>query len=304
MKKATPNLEIFLISFGVILLISPISEVFPFGTTSSRIELKAWADKLEIGSDEDVVFTVEAAWEGELDRFEIEPIRPPQCKLFEILGSSSVNETKIVEGKTKTFKTFNFVLRPTQQGEGEVGGVEFRYVDPITKDTSLLSTQPIAIQIGSPVKKEGGDAVIYLVLILLIFFTSLTYFVIRIREKESKEEKIKTEEKVEMSLEEETSAKLSSLEPLLSGEKIEESFSQISKAVTRYLGEKYHIMTTGKTTPEIMASLSVLNIDEKRMRILESILKRCDLAKFAKEKIEKEDGKKVLEDFKTILEQS
>lgn len=304
MRKSELIHRIALIGLVMILLNFSSSEGFPLDGTSSKIELKAWADKLEMGADENLIFTVQAVWDGELDRFKIEPIRPPECKLLETLGSSSVNETKIIEGKSKTFKTFNFILKPTQQGEGEVGGVEFSYVDPLTQDTSWLSTQSIAIKIGPPVKKETGDAVIYLVLILVIFFTSLTYFVIRKREKERQKEEVKAEEMVEMSPEEETLKKLSSLEPLLRSEKMEEFLSEVYRLITQYLEDKYHIISSGKTTPEIMASLSGLNIEGKRIKLLESILKRCDLVKYAKEKIKRQDGEEVLESFKTILEQS
>jgi len=298
------NPVVAVVFFGVILLSLPLSGAFSSEAGSSKIELKSWADKLQIGSDEELIFTVQAVWEGELDRFEIEPIRPPECKLFETSGSSSVNETKIIEGQSKTFKTFNFVLKPIEQGQGEVGSVEFRYLDSVTQDTSSLFTQSIVIQIGPPVKKEGGDAVIWLVLILVIFFTSLTYLVMRRREKKAKKEKAKTEEKVELSLEQETLQKLSNLEELLESEKTEELFSRIHRVLAAYLEEKYHIITTGKTTPEIIASLSGISIEEKTKTITESILKRCDAVKFAKEKMERAEGDKVLEDFKTILEQS
>jgi hypothetical protein len=301
---ARSGLKIFVVSLGVILLSLSFSQVLSRDTSSSKIELKAWTDKLQIGSDEDLVFTVQAIWEGELDRFEIEPIRPPECKLLEISGSSSVNETKIVQGKSKTFKTFSFVLRPTQQGRGQVASVEFTYVDPITQDTSRLYTQPIVIQVGPPVKKEGGDAVIYLVLILVIFFTTLTYLVMRKREREAKEQKIKKEEDVRMSPKDETSEKLSSLQALLEGGETEEFFSRVHRMLTRHLEEKYHIVTTGKTTAGIMSSLSHLSIEEESIKLLESVLKRCDLVKFAKEKIEKDDKKTALEELKTILEQS
>jgi len=301
---ARPDLKIFLITLGVTLLSSSLSQVFSRDTTSSKIELKAWTDKLQIGSDEDLIFTVQATWEGELDRFRVEPIRPPECKLFGISGSSSVNETKIVQGKSKTIKTFSFVLRPTQQGQSQVASVEFTYIDPTSQDTSRLYTQPIVIQVGPPVKKEGGDAVIYLVLILVIFFTTLTYLVMRKREREAKEQKIKGEEDVRMSLKDEASEKLSSLQPLLEGGETEEFFSRVHRMLTRHLEEKYHIMTTGKTTAGIMSSLSDLSIEEERIKLLESVLKKCDLVKFAKEKIEKDDKEAVLEELKTILEQS
>jgi hypothetical protein len=303
MEKAKLTGNILLILLGIIFLNPSLSETFAFDTSSSKIELKAWADRLEIGSDEELVFTVQAIWEGELDRFQIQPIRPPECKLLEILGSSSVNETKVIEGKSKTFKTFNFILKPAQQGEGEVGSVEFGYIDPITQDTSIMSTQPILVQIGPPIKKESGYGVIYLVLVLVIFFTTLTYLVIRKREKESKEEDIKTEEKVEKPLEEEISAQLSSLEPLLINEEMEEFFSKVQRLTAEYLERKYHILTSGKTTPEIIKSLSNLSIEGEKTKLLESILKRCDLVKFAKEKVKKEDAEEVMHNFKTILEQ-
>ena len=304
MNRLKSKLHVFLLILGIVLAGSIAADALFSDRASSSIELSAWADRLEIGSDQDLVFTIQAVWEGELDRFEIAPVRPPECKLLEISGSSSVNETKMIEGKTKTFKTFNFFLKPVEQGQGEVGSVEFIYLDPVIHDTSSLFTQSIVVQIGPPVKKEDGDAVIYLVLILLVLFSSLTYLVIRKREKETREQKIKTEEKVEMSLEQDTSEKLSELEPLLIGEEMEQFFAQIYRLITRYVQRKYHIITTGKTTSEIIASLSHLSIGEERIRLLETILKRCDVVKFAKGKMEKAEGQKVLEDFQTILEQS
>ena len=304
MKKIKSNIWIPLIIIIIISMNPHFSETLAEDTTSTKIELKSWADKLEMGADEQLIFTVQAVWMGELDRFNVLPIRPPECKLFEILGSSSINETKIIQGKSKTFKTFNFILEPNKQGQGEIGNVEFGYVDPMIQDTSWLSTQPLAVQIGPPVKKGSNDAVIYLVLILLIFFTTLTYFVIRKREKESKAEEPKTEEPVEISLEEKMMVKLSSLESFLDKQKVEEFFSKIQSLLTGYLEEKYHIITTGKTTPEIMNSLSSSGIEEKRLGLLEEILKICDLVKFAKEPVKIEEGEKVLENFKSILEQS
>ncbi len=303
MKRIRLGLKIIVIVLGMILMNSSSSQGFPSDTASSKIELKAWADKLKMGFDEDLIFTVQAVWDGELDRFKTAPIRPPECKLLEIMGSSSVNETKIIEGKSKAFKTFNFILKPNKQGHGVIGTVAFVYIEPITQDTSWLSTQPITIEIGPPLRKGGGDAVIYLVLFLVIFFTSMTYFVIRKREKQRKKEEIKIEPEAEKSLEEETLQKLCSLEALLRDEKIEEFFSEIYRLITKYLESKYHIITSGKTSSEIMASLSGQNIQEKRMELLESILKRCDLVKFAKEKVKMDDGEKVLESFRKILEQ-
>jgi len=304
MKTIRLGLKIIVILLGMILMNSSSSHGFPSDTASSKIELKAWADKLKIGVDEDLIFTVQAVWDGELDQFKTAPVRPPECKLLEILGSSSVNETKIIEGKSKAFKTFNFILKPNKQGYGEIGTVTFVYIEPITQDTSWLSTQPLAIEIGPPIRKGGGGAVIYLVLFLVIFFTSMTYFVIRKREKQSKEEQIEIEEKIEKSLEQETLEKFSSLEALLISEKKDEFFSEVYRLITKYLESKYHIITSGKTSSEIMVSLSGLNIEEKRLELLESILKRCDLVKFAKEKVKKDDGEKVLENFRIILEQS
>lgn len=304
MKKFKSNIWISLIIIIIISMNPHFSETLAEDTTSTKIELKSWADKLEMGSDEQLIFTVQAVWRGELNRFNVLPIRPPECKLFEILGSSSINETKIIQGKSKTFKTFNFILKPGKQGQGEIGRVKFGYVDPLIQDTSWLSTQSLAVQIGPPVKKGSGDAVIYLVLILLIFFTTLTYFVIRKREKESKAEESKTVGPVEISLDVKTLENLSYLESLLDKQKLEEFFSKIHRLVTGYLEEKYHIITSGKTTPEIMNSLSSLGIEEKRLGLLEEILKICDLVKFAKESVKTEDGEKVLENFKSILEQS
>ena len=64
-------------------------------SVGARIELKSFVDKSEVPFNRQAVFTVEASWEGEQERFSITPVGLPECEILEILGSSSVNETRL-----------------------------------------------------------------------------------------------------------------------------------------------------------------------------------------------------------------
>jgi hypothetical protein len=124
-------------------------------SVGARIELKSSVDKSEVPFNKEATFTVEASWEGEQDRFSITPVGLPECENFEISGSSSVNETRVEEGKTFSLKTFRFSLKPTHTGTGRIGSVQLSYVDNATQDSSSLSTQPIDVQITPPVQERG-----------------------------------------------------------------------------------------------------------------------------------------------------
>ncbi|MGB3092666.1 MAG: BatD family protein, partial [Candidatus Zixiibacteriota bacterium] len=141
-------------------------------SVGAKIELKSSVDRSEVPFNQRAVFTVEASWEGEQDRFSITPISLPECENFEILGSSSVNETKIEGGKTVSLKTFNFTLKPTQTGTGRIGSVRLSYADNVTQDSSTLSTQPISVEITPPVERRAPaprTILIFVVAAVLIY---------------------------------------------------------------------------------------------------------------------------------------
>ena len=262
-------------------------------------------DRPELPFNEKLILTVQASWDGEQDRFKITPITPPECENFEILGSSSVNETKMVEGKTKSNKTFEFILKPTQTGTGRIGSVLFSYVDNVTGDSSSLSTQPISVTINPPIEKKAPNYKIVLLIAIALIFIYVVYSAKRktkrIKITDQTKEEVRTAEKT---LEEKTLETLSAFSLLISEGKADEFSSKVYKLITNYLEEKYRIFTTGKTTNDIIESLSTLNLPEEQITLLKDIMSTCDLVKFAKEMVGKERCEEIFYKVKKILEQN
>lgn len=274
-------------------------------TMETKIQLEARVDRPDLPLNEKLTLTVEASWDGEQGRFKITPITPPECENFEILGSSSVNEAKMVEGKTKSTKTFEFILKPTQTGSGRIGSVLFSYVDNVTGDSSSLSTQPISVKINPAIEKKTPDYKIFLIIAIVLIFIYVVYSAKRKTKRIKISDQTKEEDKIpEKTLEEKTLENLSFLSPLISEGKTDEFSSRVYKLITNYLEEKYHIFTTGKTTQDIMESLSTLNLREGQVAWLKDILSTCDLAKFAKEMVEKEKCEETFSKVKKFLEQN
>jgi hypothetical protein len=271
----------------------------------TKIQLEAWVDRPELPFNEKLTLTVKASWDGEQDRFKITPITPPECENFEILGSSSVNETKMVEGKTKSFKTFEFILKPTQTGSGRVGSLLFSYVDNVTGDSSSLSTQPISVKINPPIEKKAPNYKIFLIIAIVLILIYVVYSAKRKTKRIKITDQTKEEVKiVEKTLEEKTLETLSTFSPLISEGETDEFSSKVYKLIANYLEEKYHIFTTGKTTQDMIESLATLNLREDQITLLKDILSTCDLVKFAKEMVEKERCKETFSKVKKFLEQN
>ena len=282
-----------------------LSEVEGSRTTETKIQLETWVDRPELPFNEKLTLTVQASWDGEQDRFKITPITPPECENFEILGSSSVNETKMVEGKTKSTKTFEFILKPTQTGTGRIGSVLFSYVDNVTTDSSSLSTQPISVKIIPPIEKKAPNYKIFLIIAIVLILIYVVYSAKRKTKRIEITDQTKEEVKIaEKTLEETTLETLSALFPLISEGKADELSSKIYKLLTNYLEEKHHIFTTGKTTNDIIESLSPLNLPEEQISLIKDILSTCDLVKFAKEMVEKEKCEEIFNKVKKFLEQN
>jgi len=282
-----------------------LSEVEGSRTTETKIQLETWVDRPELPFNEKLTLTVQASWDGEQDRFKITPITPPECENFEILGSSSVNETKMVEGKTKSTKTFEFILKPTQTGTGRIGSVLFSYVDNVTTDSSSLSTQPISVKIIPPIEKKAPNYKIFLIIAIVLILIYVVYSAKRKTKRIEITDQTKEEVKIaEKTLEETTLETLSALFPLISEGRADEFSSKIYKLLTNYLEEKHHIFTTGKTTNDIIESLSPLNLPEEQISLIKDILSTCDLVKFAKEMVEKEKCEEIFNKVKKFLEQN
>ena len=291
---------------GILIAVIPVSAICQTDSVQAGIELKSWVDQSEVPFNQELTLTVEASWEGEQDRFSISPLAPPECQNFEIMGSSSLNQSRVEEGKTKSIKIFRFALKPTETGAGRIGSIQLAYVDNVTQDSSSLSTQPISVQIGPPVKEKGPK---YKALLILVVVAALIYVVYTAKRKRRRIE-ISEESKdkgpaVEQESPEQTALKqLEDISQEAQGEKLRNFPSEVYKLLTRYLEAKYQIVTSGKTTDAIMSSISNLDISSEGTSLLEEILSACDLAKFAGESMEREKCEKMVGQVREFLEQN
>ncbi len=275
-------------------------------STRAKIELKSSVDRSRVPLGQMLTFMVQASWEGEQDRFSITPVGPPECENFEILGTSSLNEATVEEGRIKSIRTFKFMLKPTQTGRGRIGSVKLSYVDNLTQDSSSLSTQPINVQIEPPVEKKrpGYKTLLIMVILLVLIYVVYSAKTKKRRKEASEGGKTKEFPDEEKSLEEATLSKLEAISEKAQTKGEEDLPSDVYKLLIGFLEAKYQIVTSGKTTDDIIGSLSNLNLPEERISLLKEILSTCDLAKFAGERLGKKRCEKIADLVKKFLEQS
>ncbi|NIN01743.1 MAG: hypothetical protein GTO24_27680 [candidate division Zixibacteria bacterium] len=275
-------------------------------SVESKIELKSSVDQSELPFNRELTFTVEASWEGEQGRFSITPVAPPECEKFEILGTSSVNQTKIQEGVTRSLKIFKFTLRPTETGVGRIGSIELSYIDNVTQDSSSLSTQPVSVRVTLPVKeklsKYQGVLIIVFSLVLVYLLYSVT--IKRRRVKIATEEKRKEPISEVESLEDKILKKLDAIHEVIQRGEVETFSSDVYKLLTGYLEARYQIVTTGKTSDDIISSLSSLDLSSERIEMLKPIFSTCDLIKFAKDELGKDRCEETIIRVREFVEQN
>jgi hypothetical protein len=87
-------------------------------------------------------------------------------------------------------------------------------------------------------------------------------------------------------------------------ERLESFSSDIYRLLTGYLEAKYQIVTSGKTTDDIVGSLSGLDLSSEKIAFLKKILSACDLIKFAKDRLERERCEKIAGQVREFVEQN
>ena len=80
--------------------------------------------------------------------------------------------------------------------------------------------------------------------------------------------------------------------------------SDVYRLVTRYLEAKYQIVTSGKTSDDIVNSLSSLEMPSERVNLLKTLLAACDLIKYARDRAEKEKCLEIAGQAREFVEQN
>ena len=108
----------------------------------------------------------------------------------------------------------------------------------------------------------------------------------------------------EETLEDETLKKLEAIYQKVQKGELSDFPADVYKLLTSYLEEKYQIVTSGKTTDDIISSLSNLDLSPERISLLREILSACDLAKFAGERLEKGKCGEISGQVREFMEQN
>jgi hypothetical protein len=275
-------------------------------STGAKIQLTSSVDRTEVPFNRQLTFSVEASWEGEQSRFTISPLIPPQCENLEILGSASVNQNRMEQGKPISVKTFEFDLKPTQTGWGRIGSVQLSYVDNVTQDSSSLSTQPIEVKITAPVTESvpGYKTILIICLVLILVYVIYSARRHRKRLEIDMEWEEKKQAEREESLEERTLKQLDDVAGEAEKGKSSQFASGIYRLLTGYLESKYQIVTSGKTTSDIVDALTRLGLPPDKVALIKEALSTCDLAKFAAEPVEKSRCRDMARRIREFLEQN
>ena len=141
---------------------------------------------------------------------------------------------------------------------------------------------------------------IFLVLIYVVYSSRRKVKRIEIPEGKEIEE---TEQKVQ-TLEEKTIKGLDELPEQVQMGRSDNFSTDIYRLLTGYLESKYQIVTTGKTTDDIISSLSSLDLTSEKISLLREVLSTCDRAKFTGERWEKEKRDQILNMVRKFLEQN
>jgi hypothetical protein len=282
------------------------SAVCQTDSAGAKIQLKSSVDRTEVPFNRQLTFSVEASWEGDQGRFTISPLPPPQCENLEILGSASVNQTRMEQGKPISVKTFEFNLKPTQTGLGRIGSVQLRYVDNVTQDSSSLSTQPIEVKITAPVTEGFPHYKTILVICLLLILAYVIYSARRHRKRVEIDKEWEEKKQAERgeSLEERALKQLDDVAGEAEKEESGQFASGVYKLLTGYLESKYQIVTAGKTTNDIVDALTRLELPPEKVALIRDALSTCDLAKFAAEPVEKSRCQDMAGRIREFLEQN
>lgn len=290
---------------GAILILFYAISFAQVDSLKSAIQIQASADKFRLPLNESLNYTVIISWQGEVNRFFLFPLKPPECNSLEIQGSSTTVETKKEMGVLKTYKKYNFVLKPTKQGQGLIGAVSLNYIDTFTQDSSSVSTQELKVQID-PAKKSlkltSPIIVVVSSVILLVFLIFFGIYAKRTLQKKAKE-KLPEIEKPK-SLENIFEEKLKSISETLDKNETNKFFEEFYKLVLNYLEEKYQINLKGKTKDQLLSFLANLNLEERQAQFFSELFSLAELVKFSGKKIEIDECFSFKERFEQILEQN
>jgi len=277
---------------------------------------RASASEMFIGDHITYDLTVE--WDKGYNVLQVEP--PLELGKFEILEVKSATEKASSGGRTS--RTYSYILSTYDTGEFEIPPFTIIYQLPNGEKKKALS-QAIKIRV-KPIPHTAADKndirdpkrpidippKPYLRNFLLmvgaaLLLIALAYFVIhhyiKMRRMRKPEEILPSRPPWELALEE-----LSALEgsPLIAQGKFKEYYTRAADIIRVYLGRLYRINAMEMTSWELLCSLEDTTLEPSNREVLERLLERCDMVKFAKHLPKEPEHASTLEEARLLIQRT
>lgn len=288
-----------------------------FGAQAERepIEISGTASVSEMTIGDHITYELRVEWDKGYEVLQIEP--PAELGQFEIIDVKQAVEEKRKDGRSS--KTQTFTLSTYETGEFEIPSFKVAYQTPQGEKKEGQS-QPIKIRVKPVVrtaedKNDVRDIKSPLViaskpylrnflivaggaLLLLAIIAYMIYRRIQARKLRITEEDIPKRPAWELALED-----LDALEqsPFIAEKKFKEFYTRAADILRIYLGRRYRINAIDLTSWELLCVLEAINVEENARTILERMLNRCDLVKFAKHIPQEAEHAATLEEGRRVV---
>lgn len=246
---------------------------------NSRIEILAKIEKTKVPLNRTIQLYITLSWMGGPDRYSIISFDNPVLTNFDIVGTSTVNRSDVINQQAYVFKDYVYTLQPRDLGMAYVEGVIVKYRDSVLERDENMVTQRIPIEVIDPLPEPVSSNPIWiyaLIIIVILGFVIGFYFWFK-RRREAKEE-LEIEPPPPL---EEVYLNLLREQIKLDLPNLTEDFASLSKLIRRYLTERFKIQALEGTTDQLLQDLHESDMEEHQVRSLKEVLTRCDEIKFS-----------------------
>ncbi|MBU1299519.1 MAG: BatD family protein, partial [Bacteroidetes bacterium] len=282
-----------------------------FSGAVGKFSMEAWIDKQETKMNEPVMLKVKISGRGNLKL--IEPLKlsiPPDLESYEPKISDNITQgTNVISGS----RTFEYLLIPRRPGDKKIPAFAFSYFDPeknnyvsiSSTDFIISTTKGIDLAVGSSaslskeeIKLLGQDirfiksgdvkfrkhgktffgSTIYLTLLIapVFLFIGFIYYQRRYEKITGDVVRLKSRKATKIA-----KKRLSVAKKLLESNNKGEFYTEVSRALWGYTGDKLGIPQANLTKESVNESLKSHGVSEKSLEKLNKILDVCEFAQYA-----------------------
>jgi hypothetical protein len=274
----------------------------PAAGAAVSVSLSAAVEPKVVPLNRNLILRIEVCWEGDLDRIGIGQVTEPVLANLEIIGSGASNRVVALASGQRAIKEVVYTLRPKSLGMAYIEPVTLSYEDRSTQKVDNLKTQRLAVEIAVAVPDEKGHIGAWLLWVgggvaLLLTAAGLAWGQVR------------RKKRTQVAAEPATSPEECFLAELRSEggsqpASTAEGFARLSRLLRRYLAAKYGLRALEETTPELIAELPGIGLDEDLVPRCESLLNMADAVKFSRQEAPPSEFELAYTTVETLLERN